>query len=134
MTVLLQASTLSGKVIEEGRWEVDFEAGIQESHSVAVSLPIPDADAKLVTYLSSASSTDVMLDKTPEGYSVSVACRITRIRHMIDTQAGVAESMAVIVPVNRLAEHVMVYLLAPNKCDPRFVQAIRGNTATPSSQ
>lgn len=134
MAILLQAATLAGKVIDEGRWHVEFEAGLQESHSIAISIPIPQEDIKLVTYLNKTPSTDVMVDKTNGGYTVSISCRVTRIRHMVDVQTGLAESMALIVPVNMLAEHVMMYLLAPGRCNSRFVQAIRSNTANSSSQ
>ena len=128
MAIVLQASTLSGKVIENGRWRVTFESGLQENQSIALNLSIPEKEVGLINYLTRSPSTEVMLDKTDEGYNVAVSCRVARIRHMVETKDGSVESMAMLTPANRLAEIVMTYLLAPQLCDPKFVRAVKDSS------
>jgi hypothetical protein len=126
--ILIQLCMFSGSIIEDAKWSVDFPAMLQESQTVSFSLPIKDA--ALIGYLGKTQSRNCIVDKEGNDYMVAVACKIIRIRHMVNTLATTAESMAYAVPEDRVCEHVLMYLLSPSKCDPRFIRAVRGAPAT----
>ncbi len=48
---------------------------------------------------------------------------------MLDASDGELESMAVLVPVNRVVENVIIYLTDPSKCDPRFTKIVQSSSA-----
>lgn len=133
MAIILQAVTGSGVVVEGARWEVEFPAGVQEGHSVALSLRVLPKEVHLLNYLSRNTSADAQLDKGPDGISVAVACKISRVRHMVETQDGTVSTMCYVVPVSRLSEHVMTYLLMPAKCDSKFLRMVRGGVSDPAA-
>jgi hypothetical protein len=130
MPIIVQASTLAGKMIEGARWEVEFPSGVQEGHLVALNLPFKDS--ALNGYLARSPSSDCMVDKNSSGYSVALSLKVTQVRHMVEVVKGEeildVESMAIIIPVNRLVEHVLMYLIAPSKCDQKFVLGVRGTS------
>ncbi len=122
--LILQVQTISGSLIENGRWEVECPAGLQEGHHFSLNIPVPDP--ALIRYLSKVQSLDCVLDKDGNKYSVSLSCPVRRVRHMVNTETSGIDSMGILVPINRTIEGVLLYLLAPNKCDPRFVRLVRG--------
>ena len=127
--LLVQAVTIAGKMIEAGKWEVEFPAGLQQDQTISLNLPIKDP--ALIGYLGKQQSINCVVDKEGDGYVVSVACVIFRIRHMINTATRAVESMALATPADRLCEHVLMYLLAPGKCDPRFIRFVGGDQPVP---
>lgn len=128
--LLVQVITFSAKMIENGKWEVDIPAGVQEGQTISLSLPI--SDPALIKYLGKQQSINCVIDKEEDNkYMVSVACKVMRIRHMINTSMQSAESMATVMPEDRTCEHVLLYLLTPSKCDPRFVTLVRGQQPAP---
>ena len=129
--LLVQVCTLSGSLIENGKWMVDFPAAIQQDQTVSFSMPIKDA--ALIGYLGKVQQRSCIVDKEDDDYMLSVSCKIMRVRHMVNTMSHTAESMAYAVPEDRLAEHVMLYMLMPKACDPKFVRLVRGAQAAPSA-
>ena len=132
MKTVVQLTSFSGKMIEGGKWEVDIQAGLQLEQTISLNLPIKDP--ALIKYLGKQQSSGCVVDKEEDNtYTVAVACKVMRIRHMIHTLTNKAESMAVIMPEDRTCEHVLMYLLAPNKCDQRFIALVRGIPIQPPS-
>lgn len=125
----MQALTIQGSIVEGARWEVDFPAGVQEGHSVALSVLIPPTEVNLLNYLSRSASSDAMLDKGADGISVALSLKVTRVRHMVEAATRRAETMCFVQPVNRLVEHIMTFLYSPAKCDPKFVRMVRGSAS-----
>ena len=125
--IIIQAMTMAGKIVENAKWEVEFPAGLQEGQTVSFNLPIKDP--ALIGYVGKMQSLDCVIDKEDGGYSVALTCPVRRIRHMVNTKTGTVDTLAIAVPINRLVEGVLTYLLSPSKCDPRFVQAVRGQQA-----
>ena len=123
--LLVQLCAFSGKMIENGKWEVDFPTGLQQDQTISLNLPIKDP--ALIRYLGKQQSMNCVIDKEENGeYMVAVACKILRIRHMLNTVTKTTESMAVAMPDDRTCEHVLTYLLTPTKCDPKFITLVRG--------
>jgi hypothetical protein len=123
--LLVQAVTFAGKMIENGKWEVEFPIGLQQDQTISLNLPINDAS--LIKYLGKTQKINCVIDKEDDDkYMVAVACKILRIRHMINTASKTIESMAIATPEDRTCEHVLLYLLSPGKCDPRFIALVRG--------
>lgn len=117
-------------MIDNAKWEVDFPIGIQEEQSVSLNLPI--RDPALIGYIGKTKSQNCIVDKDDNtSYSVDVACQVLRIRHMVNTKTAGVESMAMLAPKDRLCEHVLLYLLAPKKADPKFVRIVRGEQTAP---
>jgi hypothetical protein len=123
--LLVQVVNIAGKSIENGRWEVDFPVGLQQEQTMSLSIPIKDA--ALIRYLGKQQLKNCVIDKEDDDtYTVAVACKILRIRHMLNTATRAVESMALATPEDRTCEHVLTYLLSPTKCDQRFVAVVRG--------
>ncbi len=123
--LLVQIMTFAGRMIENGKWEVDFPAGLQEEQAMSLNLPI--RDQALLRYLGKHQSINCVIDKDDDDqYMVAVACKVVRIRHMINTTSRTTESMAIVTPEDRTCESVLLYLLTPSKCDPRFMALVRG--------
>ena len=123
--LLVQAVTFAGKMIENGKWEVDFPAGLQQDQTISLNLPIKDP--ALIRYLGKQQTINCVIDKDDDDtYMVAVACKILRFRHMLNTATKTVESMALATPEDRTCESVLLYLLAPSKCDPRFIALVRG--------
>jgi hypothetical protein len=126
MPIVIQVCTLAGKMIEKARWEVEFPTGVQEGHMVALNIPFDDTG--LSGYLSRSQSPACMVDKSQDGYNVGLSFQVKQIRHMIDVSGkneAEASSMAIVYPLNRLVENVVLYLLDPSKCDSKFIHGIR---------
>ena len=122
--LLIQVVDISGSIIENGKWEVEFPAGLQTEQTISVNLPIKDP--ALIGYIGKLRSLNCVVDKEEDQYMVAVACTVMRIRHMVNTTNKTVESMAIVAPSDRTCECVVRYLLTPTKCDPRFVRIVRG--------
>lgn len=127
MALVIQATTIANKIIDGARWEVTSLSSFARGQKVSVELPTKDP--QLLGYLSKNMNNDCMLDGERGQYSVVMACVVNEVRHMVLLSSGTVDTMVVVLPTNRLVEHVLQYLLSPNKCDPRFVKAVRGDAA-----
>ena len=125
MALVIQATTISNKIIDGARWEVQSPTYFARGQKVSVELPTKDA--QLLGYLSKNMNNDCMLDGTKDHYSVVMACVVNEVRHMVYVASQSADTMVIVLPTNRLVEHVLQYILSPTKCDPRFVRAVRGD-------
>jgi hypothetical protein len=122
MPMIVQACTLSGRIIETARWELSFPAVVQEGHQIDVSIPFNDE--ALSKYISKVS--EHMLDKIGDDYSVTLSFKVTHIRHMVDIFKDTTEtnSLAFIYPTNNMMENIILYLLEPSNS--KFADKIKG--------
>jgi len=123
MPIVLQVTTLQGKTLEGGRWELENVPGLQEGQSFA--LTFPTKDKQLVAYLLKVQNSDCMVDRDQGEYSVMLSFSVRRIRHMLSTGTSKLDTMAVLTPVNRNVELVMQYLVDPKKVDQKFFKTVR---------
>ena len=133
MPVIVQAYTLSRKLIEKARWEVEFPGGIQEGQEVAISLPT--SDSGIIGYLSKSQSQECMLEKSKDGSNITMSCKVLSVRHMVDISLKAppeTSSMAIVIPMNKLVEYVLTYLVSPIQCDQKFVHAVSGGVRASS--
>lgn len=130
MPVIQIATLREGSIIDGARWEVERLENAREGQTLSVSLQTDDP--QIMGYVAKQSKAECALDKSPGGSSVVIRCTIREIRHLIDAASGHAETMIVAVPANMYVEGVLTYMLHPSKCDPRWVQVIRGPSASQS--
>lgn len=126
MPTILQATNLSGQIIEAARWEPKGLAFIKEDHLVQINMDCKDK--ALLSYVARHRSNECSIDSsgTPKkSAQVIMTFRVGTVRHMLDAKTSVIDTMIMIVPANRLVEGVMMYTMFPEKCDPRFVDMIR---------
>lgn len=120
---VIQAVTISGEMIEKARWEVASLAEVHPGDAMAVSVGQPAKE--LVAHVQKQGKAECSVDALDGGQvCVTVAFSVHQVRHMVD-ESGMA-SMCLIVPASRYAEQVLLYAMAPNRCDRRFSEAIRG--------
>jgi len=131
MPIIVQACTLSGRIIETARWEVSFPTAVQEGHQIDIGIPFNDE--ALSKYLSKVS--EHMLDKIRDDYNVVLSFKVKQIRHMVDVFKDMTEvsSVAFMHPTNNLVENVILYLLEPSKCSSKFIHQVNGETKSPQS-
>ncbi len=129
--LIIQATTISGKIINGARWEVTSLSTFQKGQKISVELITEDL--KLVSYLNKSSNMDCMVDEEKHAKSVVVSCIISDVRHMVHVLNKTLDTMVIIVPVNRLVEHVLQYVFDVNECDKRFVGLLKGGMNTESS-
>jgi hypothetical protein len=124
MSAIIQATSLDGKIISAARWEVPNIVNLREGHNFQIS--ILTKDTKLLGYIGKQSGSDIAVDHNQDEYSVILGCVVKQIRHLLETGTKQLESMAVIVPASRVVEGIIIYIMARDKCDPRFVKLIQG--------
>lgn len=123
--LIIQAVTTSGEIIEKARWEVESRDGLHVGLGHAVSISVDTSDKNLLGYVRKQSKNDCSVDESDEGRTaIMVAFVVKKIGHLIDGSKW--ESMCVVIPEGRLGEQALLYLMAPEKCDRRFMEAVRG--------
>jgi hypothetical protein len=125
---IIQAVTISGRFINKAKWEVDTLANLREGHNIQVSLPVKDKN--LISFLTKSNKINHTLEKIGNKFSVILTMKLTQFRHMLDTNPLDFQSMAVVTPLDRTIEGILLYLLSKNECDPRFVALIKGTSST----
>lgn len=128
--IIVQATNMAGIILDKARWEIDFPVGLSDSQQVAINIVL--TDAPMIQYLIRHPSSDCLLDKNKDTYSLALSCRVTQIRHMIEVLSGKANSIAMIAPINRMVEHVLMYIYSVTQCNQQFVRAVRGSMASES--
>lgn len=118
---IIQVITMSGRMIEKAKWEVDTLQNIREGHVIQINITVKDTD--IIKYLS--KTTNTILDKDDKDYSVNLSIKVTGFRHLYEPPHKSIQSMITAVPVNRTIEQVLVHLLDRNNSDPKFVAHIR---------
>lgn len=133
MTLIIQATTLSGNIVDHARWEVNNGNQIQEKQIISVNMEVKETN--LVSFLKKIGKRQSFL---PSGTSldedeklVTVSFEIRQIRHMINTASKKLNTLAIVVPVNRTAEQTMLFILDQGKCDKKFVEAVKNFIQAP---
>ena len=98
--LVIQATMISGKIIDGARWEITSLSSFQKNQKVSVELATKDP--ALLTYLSKTPNNECMLDGEKGEYSVVMSCVVSDVRHMIHATNGTSDTMLVVVPTNRL--------------------------------
>lgn len=122
---IIQANTISGKFVDEARWEVETFENLREGQTIQVVLPAKDSN--LVEYLAKVGKMECSLERVgkTKRHTVTVMLRIVGFKHMLEPDKGQMESMAFVVPENRIVENVLLHVLRSEHVDQRFEAAIR---------
>lgn len=128
MPAIIQVASISGRIIDSAKWKVESISNLREGHGIQVSMPTNDS--QLLNYIGKAANVECSVDRNKNDYSVILGCMVKQIRHMLDTVDSDLESMAVVVPSNRIVESVIVYLVDSSKSDPRFVKLIQSQASS----
>jgi len=122
MKIYLQVSTISGRFVENARYEMDIP-WVHSTHEVSLTYPVNNP--ALVTLLASKNRAGIILDgDNKEGYTASVKCDIKYIKHLLDVQSKESHTTVVVVPVNGTAEQILLYSIDPKLCSPNFIKAM----------
>lgn len=127
----LQAYTISGHMIEMARWSVNTLQNLHLDDIIYISMT--SEDKTLLKWITSVNNREISAErigKQSKGYSVIMAFRVSRFKHMLDGNDPEIDSMAMITPMNRDIEHAIIYILDPNKADPRFVNMLLSKNKT----
>jgi len=125
MTLVIQATTTSGQIIEGARWEIDHPCSFQKGQKVSVEFPVKDPN--LVGYISKTGTNECMIDGERENFSIIMLCVVNEVRHMVKIADKLVDTMVIVMASNRTVESVLQYILTPSRCDPRFAKAVRGD-------
>lgn len=123
---IICATTIDGKWIEAARWSVGSIADLREGNDFQLVLPVKDE--ALTAYLAKNQRPEVQLERADGKPQVTIGLKVVRIRHLLEPPDDL-QSMVLLVPVNRAAESVLMYLLDLPACNPKFVAMIRGKEA-----
>ena len=127
MKAIIQATTMSGHAVEGARWDVDFSIPPSVGHSVQVNIPTDDKE--LMAYSPKMVAHGVVLDGSKEdGWTITFTCTVKAVKHLIEVNGGIVQTMVVIIPEGRASEQVMIYLLDRKRCDSTFTKALKGPT------
>lgn len=137
MALIIQAFTLSGRILEGARWVINGNSFFSVTQKINVELPVKDS--QLLTFLSKNPRNECVIDKAEKdendkgkaAYSAVLTCTITDVRHMVSIASSTVDTMVVIAPANRWVEHIMQYILNPNRSNPQFLMAVRGDPRIP---
>lgn len=121
----LQGYTINGAIIESARWPVDSLQNIHIDDVIHVSLQ--SSDKELLTWISSKSNRELGVEKPKDSkeYSVILPLRIARFKHLLESNSNTIESMAQVIPTNRDAELILIYILDFKNSDPRFKEIVK---------
>lgn len=102
-----------------------------------MQVSLPTSDVHVISYVKKQAKQELGLEKDENkgknAHSVILKFVVKEIRHLLDTTTSDMDTMVTLVPVDRVVEGVLTYLLHPEKCDPRWVQVMRGSaTANPT--
>lgn len=123
MVPILQAVSISGRIIQTAKWDVKTVENIREGQSLQINIEIEDQP--LINYLSKNTMAREILDKDGKQYSVNLKMVVKEFKHMFEIESRDIQSMVLLVPNNRTVEQVLIYLLDRENIDPRFMTALK---------
>jgi|688.fasta_scaffold1129251_1 hypothetical protein len=122
MKIYLQVSTISGRFIENARYEMSIP-WVHSTHEISLTYSI--TNPALVTLLASKNRAGIIFDgDNTEGYTASIKCDIKSIKHLLDVQNKESHTTIIVVPVNGTAEQVLLHCIDPKLCSPNFIKAM----------
>jgi hypothetical protein len=120
--IQIQAVTISGEIIENGRWEIQSPTA-QLLVNQEISVCLNSDDDNLVNHVKKFPKNDCYIEQTEnEKTQVIVAFSVIKIKHMVDNSK--LNTLYVITPINRHNESVTLYILSKEKCDRRFIELL----------
>lgn len=120
----IQATTISGKLIDGARWDVGTLSDMREGQNLQISIPV--GDKNLIHFLGRQNGMDCVLEREADkSHYVVLTMRIMQFRHMLDHGSGSLDSQAYVTPINRTVEEVLTFILDKDKCNPKFVEMLR---------
>lgn len=122
---IIQATTIGGKLIERGRWEVSTLENTREGHALQLSVNVESKEKNLLKFLGKQESADCVLEREGKSYYVVLTFQIMRYKHLLDHEKMSLQSMAFVVPINRTVEQVLTYMLDRDQCNPKFVELLK---------
>lgn len=127
MSLIIQVTTIDGRVLESLRRSIDPKADFCEGHTVQLAFATKEKGvATFITKLGRQSDCSVEKEMGKDEYSVIVSLSVRQVRHLVDLASGSVESLAVLAPTSRTAEAIMTYLVDPSMCDPRVRNSMKG--------
>lgn len=124
--IIIQSTTMRGDLVERGRWPVEDLLSAQEGQKILVNFT--SKDKNIISYVSRQQSGDCMVDTqgNQKGETtIILGFRIQEIRQMIDAKTSKVDSMVMITPANKVVEAAMMFILQPERCDPRFLGMLK---------
>lgn len=130
MTTVVQAVTLSGRIIEQGRWEIG-DHSISEGHTFQINIPTDDPD--LLKFLVKQGKPECSVerdgkDKKSFHGSVTLSFSVKQVRHLLETTTRVTDTLVIVTPANRVVEQVSLYILDRGQCDDRWAKSITNSS------
>ncbi len=121
---IVQCNTISGSFIDEAKWNVSTLQNLREGQNLQVSLPI--SNQRLIEYVVNLGKMEcsVERDRKSKNYTITLTVKIMGFRHMLEPPKKAIESMAIVVPVNRTVENVLLSMLKSKLVDQRFTAAL----------
>jgi len=124
MKTILQITTLSGNLIDEAKWEIDFTIQPMESHEI--SLNFETNDSKLISFINANERSGIVLDGDPEnGYNMSMRFDIKKIKHLVDVSTKEVDTYILLSPPNRTLEQIILYVLNSKYCNGNFLKILK---------
>ena len=121
---VIQATTISGKLIDGARWEVSTLSNMREGQSLQVSVPVQDKN--LIHFLGKQTGMDCVLEREEDkSHYVVLTTKIMQFRHMLDHASGDLESQIDVTPFSRTVEEVLTFIFDRDKCNPKFVEMLK---------
>ena len=121
---IIQAISLTGKIVEKARWEV-APTFLTEGQTIQVNIPIDDADAMKFIATQGKQECSVEREGEERRGSANLTFVIKQVRHMLETEPVGMDTMVTVMPLNRTVDQVMLYIFDSSRCDERFMKAIR---------
>lgn len=124
MKTIIQVTAISGNIIEEANWELEF--GIPPTDSHEVSLNFESQDVKLLSLLNANERNGLVIDGDVEnGFNLSMKFDVKKIKHIVDISTKEVKTFIILSPVNRTLEQILLYLINPRYCNHNFLKMIK---------
>lgn len=88
-----------------------------------MAICIDTDDKDILSYVKKQAKKECAADQIGNRNFISITFVVDSIRHMIDGKKF--DTMMMVIPEGKYAERVVLYLLDPEKCEKRFVEAVR---------
>jgi len=120
----IQVTTISGKLIEKARLEVETLSNMREGQNLQISIAVKDKN--LIHFLGKQTGMECVLEREEDkSHYVVLTMKIMHFRHMLDYSTGELDSQVYVSPASRTVEEVLTYLLDRDKCNPKFVEMLK---------
>lgn len=113
--------TLSGLPIEKARWDVNSSSNSNISVGHPLSICIRSQDKKLLAYLERYGKNECSVGSDNVGTYILAQFSVKSVSHMIDELGWT--TLITASPVSKMPEQTVLYIMAPERCDARYLEA-----------